>query len=56
MKKVLEHTGDPLKDMPAFALCGGVALYLLALYVVDVAPETEAYGDVGGAFIPQDAA
>ena len=29
---------------------------LLALYVVDVAPETEAYGDVGGAFIPQDAA
>ena len=30
-KKVLEHTGDPLKDMPAFALCGGIALYLLAL-------------------------
>ena len=29
---------------------------LLALYVVDVAPETDAYGDVGGAFIPQDAA
>ena len=30
VKKVLEHTGDPLKDMPAVALCGGVALYLLA--------------------------
>jgi low temperature requirement protein LtrA len=30
VKKVLEHTGDPLKDMPAFALCGGIALYLLA--------------------------
>jgi hypothetical protein len=27
---------------------------LLALFVIDVAPE--AYGDVGGAFIPQDAA
>ncbi len=30
VKKVLEHTGDPLKDMPAFALCAGLALYLLA--------------------------
>ena len=30
VKKVLEHTGDPLKDMPAVALCGGIALYLLA--------------------------
>jgi low temperature requirement protein LtrA len=30
VKKVLEHTGDPLAGMPAFALCGGVALYLLA--------------------------
>jgi low temperature requirement protein LtrA len=30
VKKVLEHTGDPLKDMPAVALCGGVALYFLA--------------------------
>jgi low temperature requirement protein LtrA len=30
VKKVIEHTGDPLKDMPAVALCGGVALYLLA--------------------------
>ena len=27
---MLEHTGDPLKDMPAVALCGGIALYLLA--------------------------
>jgi hypothetical protein len=27
---------------------------LLALFAIDVAPE--AYGDVGGAFIPQDAA
>ena len=30
VKKVLEHTGDPLKDMPAFSLCAGLALYLLA--------------------------
>jgi low temperature requirement protein LtrA len=30
VKKVLEHTGDPLKTMPAAALCGGVALYLAA--------------------------
>jgi low temperature requirement protein LtrA len=30
VKKVLEHTGDPLEDMPAVALCGGLALYLLA--------------------------
>jgi low temperature requirement protein LtrA len=30
VKKVLEHAGDPLKDMPAVALCGGLALYLLA--------------------------
>ena len=30
VKKVLEHTGDPLKEMPAVALCGGLALYLLA--------------------------
>ena len=29
-KKVLEHTGDPLKDMPAVALCGGLALYALS--------------------------
>lgn len=30
VKKILEHTGDPLTDMPAVALCGGLALYLLA--------------------------
>jgi low temperature requirement protein LtrA len=30
VKKVLEHIHDPLKDMPAVALCGGLALYLLA--------------------------
>ena len=30
VKKVLEHTGDPLKDMAAVALCGGLALYALA--------------------------
>jgi low temperature requirement protein LtrA len=30
VKKVLEHTGEPLHDMPAVALCGGIALYLLA--------------------------
>ena len=30
MKKTLEHVGDPLKIETAFALLGGVALYLLA--------------------------
>ncbi|MBE2316003.1 low temperature requirement protein A [Solirubrobacter sp. CPCC 204708] len=30
VKKVVEHTSHPLKDMPAVALCGGLALYLLA--------------------------
>ena len=30
VKKVLEHVEDPLKAMPAVALCGGLALYLLA--------------------------
>jgi low temperature requirement protein LtrA len=30
VKKVTHHTGDPLEDMPAVALCGGLALYLLA--------------------------
>jgi len=30
VKKVIEHTGDPLKSMPAVALCGGIALYFLA--------------------------
>ena len=30
MKKTLGHTGDPLKVVPAFALFGGTALYLLA--------------------------
>jgi low temperature requirement protein LtrA len=30
VKKVLEHTGDPLEDMPAVALCAGLALYALA--------------------------
>ncbi len=30
MKKTLEHVDDPLKVVPAFALLGGVALYLLA--------------------------
>jgi low temperature requirement protein LtrA len=34
VKKVLEHTGDPLKDMPAVALCGGLALYALAHVLV----------------------
>ncbi|QIN82553.1 low temperature requirement protein A [Rubrobacter tropicus] len=29
IKKTLEHIGDPLEPVPAFALCGGVALYLL---------------------------
>ena len=30
MKKTLGDVGDPLKTVPAFALCGGIALYLLA--------------------------
>jgi low temperature requirement protein LtrA len=30
IKKTAPHTGEPLHAMPAFALCGGVALYLLA--------------------------
>jgi low temperature requirement protein LtrA len=30
VKKVLEHTTDPLEAMPAVALCGGLALYFLA--------------------------
>ena len=29
IKKTLEHVGDPLDPVPAFALCGGAALYLL---------------------------
>jgi low temperature requirement protein LtrA len=29
-KKTLAHVGDPLDAVPAFGLCGGVALYLLA--------------------------
>jgi low temperature requirement protein LtrA len=29
VKKVLEHPDEPLKDMPAVALCGGLALYAL---------------------------
>jgi low temperature requirement protein LtrA len=29
IKKVLAHVGDPLAAVPAVALCGGVALYLL---------------------------
>jgi low temperature requirement protein LtrA len=29
MKKTLAHVGDPLETIPAVALCGGVALYLL---------------------------
>ena len=30
LKKSLEHVGDPLHTVPAFALLGGLALYLLA--------------------------
>ena len=30
LKKSLEHVGDPLHTVPAAALLGGVALYLLA--------------------------
>jgi low temperature requirement protein LtrA len=29
-KKVLAHVDDPLETVPAFALCGGAALYLLS--------------------------
>ena len=31
VKKLLEHPADPLKDMPAVALCGGLALYALGM-------------------------
>jgi low temperature requirement protein LtrA len=30
VKKTLAHPGDPLEAVPAFALCGGLALYLVA--------------------------
>jgi low temperature requirement protein LtrA len=30
LKKTLGDVGDPLKVVPAFALCGGIAVYLLA--------------------------
>jgi low temperature requirement protein LtrA len=30
VKKVLGHPEDPLKDMPAVALCGGLAIFALA--------------------------
>ena len=30
VKKATEHLGDPLKDVPATALCGGLAMYALA--------------------------
>jgi low temperature requirement protein LtrA len=30
IKKTVPHTGDALAAMPAFCLCGGVAIYLLA--------------------------
>jgi low temperature requirement protein LtrA len=30
LKKVLAHVGEPLETVPAAALCGGVALYLLS--------------------------
>jgi low temperature requirement protein LtrA len=31
VKKTIAHVGDPLETVPAVALCGGVALYLIAL-------------------------
>jgi low temperature requirement protein LtrA len=30
VKKTIEHVGDPLKLVPAVALCGGLALYFFA--------------------------
>jgi low temperature requirement protein LtrA len=30
VKKTMEHVGDPLKIVPAVALCGGLALYFVA--------------------------
>jgi low temperature requirement protein LtrA len=33
IKKTVAHVDEPLADVPAVALCGGVALYLLALVV-----------------------
>jgi low temperature requirement protein LtrA len=29
LKKTIQHVGDPLADVPAFALTGGLAIYLL---------------------------
>jgi low temperature requirement protein LtrA len=34
VKKTIAHVGDPLHTVPAVALCGGVAVYLLALVAV----------------------
>ena len=36
VKKALGHVGDPLHGVPAAALLGGVALYLLALWLIYV--------------------
>jgi low temperature requirement protein LtrA len=30
VKKMIEHTDEPLADMPAVCLCGGIAMYFLA--------------------------
>jgi low temperature requirement protein LtrA len=30
LKKTIEHVGEPLADVPAVALCGGLSLYFLA--------------------------
>ena len=36
LKKTIERVGDPLATVPAFALCGGLALYFLAYVVLRV--------------------
>ncbi len=33
-KKVLGHVDEPLEELPAIALCGGLALYLVGLSLI----------------------
>jgi low temperature requirement protein LtrA len=46
IKKTLAHVGDPLGIIPAVALCGGVALYLLGHNAFRLR-------DVGSVSVPQ---
>jgi low temperature requirement protein LtrA len=49
IKKTLDHVGAPLGTIPAVALCGGVALYLLGHNAFRLR-------DVGGVSVPRLAA